>query len=68
MIASKISHQNLSDYIPFLFKKRFQFNKKRKLFLVKKLKIQIIITMNMLTPSEIIFNPSCYTGKLSIGM
>jgi len=28
MIASEKSHQNLSDYKPFLFKKRFEVNKK----------------------------------------
>ena len=28
MAASEISHQNLSDYIQFLFEKRFDVNKK----------------------------------------
>ena len=29
MIASEKSHQNLSDYNQFLFKKRFEVNKKQ---------------------------------------
>ena len=43
MLVSKKSHQNLSDYIQFLFKKRLEFNKERGLFLVKIWEIQVII-------------------------
>ena len=39
------SNLNLPDYIQFLLKKRFKFNKKKGLFLVKKLEIQVIIAM-----------------------
>ena len=38
MIVSEKSHQNLSDYIQFLFKKRFEVDKKKGLFLVKKMR------------------------------
>ena len=63
MIASKNSHQNLSDCIQFLFKKGFEFDFKKRLFLVKKWAIQVILTMSMLThSSEIIFNSNRYTG------
>ena len=34
----KKSHQNLSNHIQFLFNKRFELNKKKGLFLVKKTK------------------------------
>ena len=37
MIVSEKSHNNISDYIQLLFKKRFEFNKKG-LFLVKKMR------------------------------
>ena len=62
MTASEKSHQNLSDYNQFLFKKRFQDNKDR-FFLIKKLEIQIIVFMIMLTrSSERIFIRMRYTG------
>ena len=38
MIASEKSHQNLSEDIKFIFKKRFELNKKKRLFLVKKMR------------------------------
>ena len=63
MIVSKKFHQNLSNYIQFLFKKRFEFNKTMDYFWRKKLKIQIISSMIMLIrSSEMIFNPSRYSG------
>ena len=63
MIVSEKSHQNLTDYIQFLFKKRYGFNI-NKLFLMKKSEIQVIISMIWLTrSSERIFNPSRYTGN-----
>ena len=40
MIALEKSHQNLSDYNQFLFKNRFEVNKKS-IFLVKKCEIKI---------------------------
>ena len=70
MIVSEKSHQNLSDYTQFIFKKRFEFNiKKKELFLVKEWEIQVIITMIMLTrSSERILNPwrwYCYICYVS---
>ena len=63
MIVSEKWHQNLYDYIQFLFKKRFKVDKNR-LFLVKKWDIQIIIFVIMLTRfSERIFIPMRYTGN-----
>ena len=44
MIASEKSHQNLSDYIHFLLKKRFEVNKKS-IFLVKKCEIHVFMIM-----------------------
>ena len=35
MIASEKTHQNLSDYSQFLFKKRFEINEKQILFCEK---------------------------------
>ena len=53
MIVLKKSHQNLSDYMQFLFKKRrFELNKKWDFCLVKKLEIQEIIAIIMLTRSS----------------
>ena len=37
MIVSEKLHQNQLEYIQFLFKKRIEFNKKKGLFLVKRL-------------------------------
>jgi len=63
IVSENSSHQNLSDYIQFLFKKKIGSDKKKGLFLVKKGEIQVIITVIMLIPSlERIFNPSRYTG------
>ena len=63
MIVSEKSHQNLSDNIQFLFKKKIEFIKKQEWFLVKKLEIQVIIsTIMLIRSSERIFNPSRYTG------
>ena len=62
MIASEKSNQNLSVYNHFLLKKRFKVNKKQ-IFLVKKLEIQVIVYMIMLTRSqESISNPMRYKG------
>ena len=63
MIESEKSHQNISDYIQILLKKRFELNNKKGLIIVKKGEISVIITIIMLTrSSDRIFNPSCYTG------
>ena len=63
MIVSEKSHQNLSDYFQLFLNKRFEFNIKKRLILVKKLEIQVIISMLMLTRSlGRIFNSSRYTG------
>ena len=46
----------------FLLKKRFEVTKKQ-IFLVKKLEIQVIVSMIMLTrSSERIFNPKRYSS------
>ena len=53
MIVLKKSHQNLSDYIQFIFKKKFELNQKMNNFLWTKWKIQLIfISMIMLTRSS----------------
>ena len=51
MIVSEKLHQNLRDYILFLFKKTFDFNKK-KIISREKLEIQVIITIIVLTCSS----------------
>ena len=62
MIASEKSHQNLSDYNQFLFKKDLKLTKNR-FFLVKKWVIVVTVFMIMLSrSSERIFNPMRYTG------
>jgi len=62
MIASEKSHQNLSDYNQFLFEKSFEIDKNQ-IFLSKKLEIQVIAFIIMLTrSSQRIFNPMRYTG------
>ena len=56
-------HQNLLDYNQILFKKRFKVNKKTDFLLRRNEKIQVIVSMIMLTrSSERIFNPMRYTG------
>ena len=56
MTVSEKSHQNLSDYIQFLFEKKLNLLKKG-----------IISSENMLTcSSERIFSPRCYTGLLCV--
>ena len=66
MIASKKLHQNLSDYNQFLSQKKIQVNKKQ-ILSVKKLEIQVIVFIIMLTRfSERIFNPMRYTGQIYI--
>ena len=69
MIVSEKSHQNLSDYFQLFLNKRFEFNIKKRLILVKKLEIQVIISMIMLThSSKWICNPMrCFTG-ISFGI
>ena len=51
MIASEKSHQNLSDYNQFLFKKRIQVDKKQ-IFSCEKLEIQVRVFKIMLTHSS----------------
>ena len=64
MIISEKSHQNLSDYNQFLFKKRFEFDKKQ-IFSSEKWEIQVIVFMIMLTrSSKRSFNPMRYTGGI----
>ena len=63
MISSEKSNQNLSDYNKFLFKKRFEVNKKQIFSSEKIRKIQVIVFVIMLTHySERIFNQMRYTS------
>ena len=57
------SYQNLSNYIQFLLKKRFELNEKKSIILAKKCEIQGILSMIMFTlSSQRIFNQIHYTG------
>ena len=58
MKVSEKSHQNISDYIKFLFKKIFEVNKNR-FILMKTLDIKVII---LTRPSERGFSPMRFTG------
>ena len=63
LIVSEKSHQNQSDYIQFLLKKKIHSMKKWIISSEKKREIQLIICKIMLThSSERIFNPSHYNG------
>ena len=64
MTESEKSHQNILDYNQFLFKTRFEVNKKQ-IFLVKKLEIQVIVFMIIFTcSSKMIFNSMRYSIKI----
>ena len=64
MIVSEKSHKNLSVYIQFLFLKDFKFDKRKRLFLVKKMRNSGNYSYAMLTRSlGRVFNPSRYTDK-----
>ena len=59
----KKKHRNLSDYNQFLFKERFEVNRKQ-IFLVKKWEIHVIVFMILLSRySEEIYNAMRCTGK-----
>ena len=64
MIPSEKPHQNLCENNLFLFKKRFEVIK-NKFIQVKKLEIQVIVFIIMLTrSSERILNPMRYAGLI----
>ena len=61
MTASEKSHQNLLDYIHFLFKNRFELNKKGIIF-SEKMKNSGSYTIMLTRSSKRISNPMRYTG------
>ena len=63
MIVSEKSHQNLSDYIHFLFKKIYINVIKKEIISVEKMRNSGNFNYYYAPRfSERIFNPSCYTG------
>ena len=59
MIASEKSHQNISDYNKFLFRKKFEVNQKN-CFSSEKMRIS---GNCIYVYSHMIFNRMCYTSN-----